>query len=149
MFLLYDIGRALLLWKGWSIFTAIIRILASGSIVVVGTSTILYSQLQVRDPVEWRAGVFGGYGLNIHAGVFDSLTRQVRPIPYTENTGKFKGGIGQGWTLGGLFEKPVSHHISLAARLSWSTLDATMSILEPAFFLRDSSGFFVPANVDI
>ncbi len=109
----------------------------------------LYAQLQLREPVEWRAGIFGQYGLNFHVGVFDSLTKQVYPTPYSESTGRFTGGTGQGWTAGVLFEKPLSHQFSFAGRLMFSQLSATMSILEPAFFIRDSAGFSVGTDVNI
>lgn len=116
--------------------------------IIVGNANG-YAQLQLREPVEWRAGIFGHYGLNFHIGVFDSLTKQVVSIPYTESTGRFLGGSGQGWTLGALFEKPLSHQLSFAGRASLGTLDGMMTIVEPALFFRDSSGQFVPAFVDI
>jgi hypothetical protein len=83
------------------------------------------AQLQQREPVLWRAGVFGNYGFNFHQALFDSLSGLVNSSP------SFTGGRGMGFTLGVLFEKPLSHDFSLAGRASVTRLDGSMTSIEP------------------
>jgi outer membrane protein OmpA-like peptidoglycan-associated protein len=83
------------------------------------------AQLQQREPVLWRAGIFGNYGVNFHQALFDSLSGLVNSSP------PFTGGRGMGFTLGVLFEKPLSHDFSLAGRASVTRLDGSMTSLEP------------------
>jgi outer membrane protein OmpA-like peptidoglycan-associated protein len=96
------------------------------------------AQLQQREPVLWRVGVFGNYGLNFHQALFDSLPGLVQPTP-PETKLLFKGGRGAGFTLGVLFEKPFSHDFSFAGRASVSRLDGSMSTIGP-FSQPDPSG---------
>lgn len=100
----------------------------------------LSAQLQLREPVEWRAGVFGSYGLNFHQALFDSLSGLVNSSP------PFTGGSGTGFTLGVLFEKPLSHQFSFAGRASFTRLDGSMRSREEATF--GVNGDFITAELE-
>lgn len=83
------------------------------------------AQLQQREPVLWRVGVFGNYGLNFHQALFDSLPGLKSSFPLS------KSGQGTGFTLGALFEKPLSHDFSLVGRASISYLGGSIISREP------------------
>lgn len=100
------------------------------------------AQLQQREPVLWRAGVFGSYGLNFHQALFDSLSGLVNSSP------PFTGGRGTGFTLGALFEKPLSHDFSLAGRASVTRLDGSMSSREPYSQFEPVSAQLIEAELE-
>jgi outer membrane protein OmpA-like peptidoglycan-associated protein len=94
----------------------------------LGISAELHAQLQEREPTLWRVGVFGSYGTYLHATQFDSL-------PGVDLDGiQFTNAIGTGWTAGVLFEKPLSHKFSLAARLAFHRYDVAFKTRTDAVF---------------
>lgn len=112
--------------------------LVQSSIGAVGAQ----AQLQQREPVVWRVGIFGNYGTNVHQAMFGPPSELVRFAPQYDTTVlpavqsllPYTGGSGTGFTVGALFEKPFSHDFSLAGRISLTNLSGTMS-------LRDSAAF--------
>ncbi|MBL7993649.1 MAG: OmpA family protein [Candidatus Kapabacteria bacterium] len=100
------------------------------------------AQLQQREPVLWRAGVFGNYGLNFHQALFDSLSGLVNSSP------PFTGGRGTGFTLGALFEKPLSHDFSLAGRVSVTRLDGSMNSREAFAQFEPVSAQLIEAELE-
>lgn len=89
----------------------------------------LCAQLQLREPVVWRIGVFGQYGANIHQATLDETAGFLTALPSA-----FTGGVGYGFALGALFEKPLSHTFSLSGRAAYSQLDGVMNSLSEAAF---------------
>lgn len=89
-------------------------------ILTFALSSSVSAQLQEREPVVWRIGVFGSYGLNFHQAFLDSIPGIAKAIP------PFRDGRGMGFNLGVLFEKPLSHQFSLGGRFSLTSLNGAM-----------------------
>lgn len=93
--------------------------------VLVFFSLLVVASAQGRDTTElYSIGGFAGYNLNFHSADFQRLPG----IP--GNSPGFTTGTGGGFTVGGLFEYPLSHILRLQLRASYGALSGTMRTQE-------------------
>lgn len=84
------------------------------------------SSVQSADSLQWRAGIFGGAGINVHSSDF----MQLPSIPSCCK--KYTGGLGFGYSLGGLFEYPINDNFIIGFRASFRDISGDLTSKEPA-----------------
>lgn len=96
-------------------------------------ATQLFVQPSVAQDVQ-RFGVFGNYTWNQHVANFSVVPGDNILAGKDSSLPAFRGGTGQGWTVGVLYEFPVEERLRLMLRGVYSQHDGSLSRLTPYVF---------------
>ncbi|MCL5991108.1 MAG: outer membrane beta-barrel protein, partial [Bacteroidetes bacterium] len=95
----------------------------------------LFSQSQPASTGEARAsyGLFGHFNLNQHSADFQKLPGVPNCCP------KFESGSGTGFTIGLLYELPLSDDLQLGLRLGYSSIGGELKKTEPVTIIKSGT----------
>lgn len=82
------------------------------------------SEAQTVNKEPFRYGIYGNYNLNYHVLDFRSLPGVPNCCP------QFESGDGSGFTIGGLFDMPLTDMFSLQLRANYMTSDGILTAIE-------------------
>jgi outer membrane protein OmpA-like peptidoglycan-associated protein len=108
-------------------FTLRLFLVSIVCLIVVSSFSTTYSQ----DTNQTKFGVFAHYLLSLHSADFTRLPGIPNCCP------RFESGSGSGFTIGGLFEMPISKKFSFGARVGYQSIGATLTADEGTTIIVD------------